>query len=521
MSQLALPAPAHVPRLVVSSRRQFELSGDAWFVLWLCASILGLVASLIVLGAPRTGLVMIIVIVPAVVVLAFTNTERALMVYFVYCSVEGVFKTMTSYSAITHIGRDLVLAVVVAGAAVRCVLQGGRLEWDAPNRRLMLLFAAVCAVQVFNPQSLGLIPSIAALRFHIYALPVYFIAYRLIRTKPAMERWCWLSLGIGALLSLVAVLQYVKGLEWTNAVFPGSATYAHDFYLDVKGFQQAWRPPSTVGDGGGGANWVVVAVPFLFAVATFRKARGWSLLLLPPAALLMVINLVASSVRQMAILTIICAVLMVVLLVVRVQRGSALPAIAGIGLAAFAAWQISLAGNALATARFSILQNPVQAYQAQRAHNLSSITEDLQNYVFGAGLGRTGPAAVQFADAIQAHPLDGPVPLTGFMNAETYFAGMNSETGVPGLLLILAITALFIVRGAHAYWTARDPHLRAVAAAFLVLLIALSVSYWGGPTLYTPPFNIFFWLAGGILARVPELDRQLAISAAAPLAALP
>jgi len=216
----------------------------------------------------------------------------------------------------------------------------------------------------------------------------------------------------------------------------------------------------------------VVAVPFLFAVATFRKARGWSLLLLPPAALLMVINLVASSVRQMAILTIICAVLMVVLLVVRVQRGSALPAIAGIGLAAFAAWQISLAGNALATARFSILQNPVQAYQAQRAHNLSSITEDLQNYVFGAGLGRTGPAAVQFADAIQAHPLDGPVPLTGFMNAETYFAGMNSETGVPGLLLILAITALFIVRGAHAYWTARDPHLRAVAAAFLVLLIA-------------------------------------------------
>ncbi|HZP27161.1 MAG TPA: hypothetical protein VFB90_08965, partial [Dehalococcoidia bacterium] len=200
-----------------------------------------------------------------------------------------------------------------------------------------------------------------------------------------------------------------------------------------------------------------------------------------------------------------------------VGRRALMPVLIGMSLAVLIGWRLLGASNVPAEARFAILQNPFQAYEVQRARNLPVIIEDLRYLPLGAGLGRTGAASAEFAADIRDKPLEGFE--SGFENSETFFAGELSETGIPGTLLILLITAVFLKRGWTVFHNTQDRELKATAGALLAMLIALAVSYFGGPTLYTPPFNTYFWFAGGLLARIALMDQELQQKPAAAAAA--
>src|SRR5579885_697925 len=85
----AEPPPASRLRRLLSH----HLAGDEWFAGGLAAGIVAMVASLYFIGSSKTTLVLFVAIPCALALLSVTNTRRAVLLFFAYCAVEGLFKT--------------------------------------------------------------------------------------------------------------------------------------------------------------------------------------------------------------------------------------------------------------------------------------------------------------------------------------------------------------------------------------------------------------------------------------------
>jgi hypothetical protein len=476
-----------------------------WLSVAIPATILAMVGSLIVLGAGMTELMLALAIPAGLLILAFTDTERALMLYFVYCAVEGNLKTMTQYAFLIHVGRDLVLGAVIGGALVRYVIHRDRARSWPRETLLVLLFVAACAVQVANPNSLGLAPSVAALRMHLGALPLFFLTYACCTSVNQVRRFVVVSACLGVFLAAVALLQQHMGPDWTGRVFPGTSDFVHSPTFFITGAGDFWRPPSTTSDGGGASTWIQIGVPACLALLWLVRKRKVIILLVPAFMGIMFAGLVVSSVRAMAIIAGLEAIVALVLLVrFRDVPGLVPIVLLSLGVATVA-WQLfDVQSTDVIQSRFSLVQNPVAAFQQHRAYSLWSVPRDIEQVPFGAGLGRTGPAAAEFSDLIEAQPLPGMD--SGFMNSENYFAGILSETGVLGGLIITVLSAVFLVRGFATARRLRDPGMRACAVALFTILLGIVVSFFDGPSLYTPPLSIYFWACAGFLSKLPSLE---------------
>ncbi|MBV8087527.1 MAG: hypothetical protein JO247_22180, partial [Chloroflexi bacterium] len=344
----------------------------------------------------------------------------------------------------------------------------------------------------------------AALRQHLAAVPLFFMAYHIFRTRGQMQRALAVIALISLALALIALMQYARGPAWTAVVFPGADSVDQSTFF-VAG-QDVWRPPSTTGGGGGAATWMQVAFPAALAVCWPGMARLKSLVFWIPGLIAMVVTLLLSSVRAMAGASLAEVALLIVLwqstsggLSARVKRLQFVGLAAIISVVALAGWRLGFsASSGIVAQRFAGLQNPVAFYATQRGHNVLGILDTVSNFPLGAGLGRTGGAAATFhAWQYTLAGLD-----TGTPNGETYFSAMIAETGIPGMLVIMVITGVFVVQGVGTVRRLQDPRLRLIAITLVALIAGIALTYWAGPSLYLPPLSIYFWFAAGLITRL-------------------
>ena len=115
-----------------------------------------------------------------------------------------------------------------------------------------------------------------------------------------------------------------------------------------------------------------------------------------------------------------------------------------------------------------------------------------QDGIFGEGVGRATNSARTFGSTTLI---------------ETYHAKVMHEIGLVGLLAMLALYTTLTVVTFKVYRRTEDKNLRSYAAAMWVYILFISYCPYYYP-LDVDPVGVYYWLAAGIILKIPELERQ-------------
>lgn len=124
-----------------------------------------------------------------------------------------------------------------------------------------------------------------------------------------------------------------------------------------------------------------------------------------------------------------------------------------------------------------------------------------QEGIFGHGVGRATNSARTFART---------------RLIETYHPKLIYEIGLLGLLSTLAVYTTMTIVTFRAYRQTKDKNLRSYAASMWVFIFFISYCPYYYP-LDVDPVGVYYWLAAGIVLKIPELERQEREKAAARL----
>lgn len=130
---------------------------------------------------------------------------------------------------------------------------------------------------------------------------------------------------------------------------------------------------------------------------------------------------------------------------------------------------------------------PQQFIEEQFSQALAS-----QNGLFGKGVGRATNSARTFGSTTLI---------------ETYHAKVMHEIGIIGLMAVLALYTTLTVVTFRVYRQTQDKGLRSYAAAMWVYICFISYCPYYYP-LDVDPVGVYYWLAAGIILKIPELERQ-------------
>lgn len=155
---------------------------------------------------------------------------------------------------------------------------------------------------------------------------------------------------------------------------------------------------------------------------------------------------------------------------------------------------------ALLEARIESLQSrwkasPPQSFITQQ---FSQVWKE-QEGLFGHGVGRATNSARSF----------GKTSLI-----ETYHPKLIYEIGPLGLAAALAVYTVLTVVTFRAYRKTKDKNLRSYAASMWVFVLFISYCPYYYP-LDVDPVAVYYWLAAGIVLKIPEIERQEQEKAAA------
>lgn len=145
------------------------------------------------------------------------------------------------------------------------------------------------------------------------------------------------------------------------------------------------------------------------------------------------------------------------------------------------------------TERFESFQSrwnaaPPQAFIAEQLE----WAMDQQRGLLGRGLGRATNAARIFGKTVLV---------------ETYHSKVLYETGPIGLFLMLAVYTVLVISTFRAYRSIKDPSLRGYGASMFTFVLFISYFPYYYP-LDVDPVNVYYWLAAGIVLKLPDIDRQ-------------
>ena len=446
--------------------------------------------------------------IAAFIALSMRTRTQALVVLFIYLSVEGMLKLLSGYHPVVHVGMDialyLVLGVWIAGALAR---RDSKLP-RVPFVIVLVLHAAWVMALVLSPYTESLLVGIASWKVHLTMIPLYFLGYMVAEDRDAPRVfmrgitvfWCFAF--------LLTVLQYTGG--------PGGPFDLGEIYMQRLEQYHEWRPFGTGALPGGEGVFALLALPFALALVLrgdYRLRNPWIVLTIGGSLIVFFI----SGGRQVFLGSLIAVLTMVALQMVR-GRGRAAFALLATLVAVVGAWIVvqeyvqPVAQRAIAQAtnvpeiwrsrspaeRFQELLDPA-VYRTARRGGLRLIVDRLKAYPFGAGLGRTGSAAGRFQDELTASPL-GRMIQERYGFADNYFAAMLVETGIPGTMMLTAIVLGLLVLAVRVSRSENDAD-AAFGALVAGYLVALMVMSWGSQPLLANPTQAFFWVLGGMVAR--------------------
>jgi len=438
-------------------------------------------------------------------ILLFINYEWTILFLFAFGAVVGLLKFLTYFHPIVHVAIDIVMILICVSWFLRKISSGssGRLA-RTPLDWLIAIFGFICVAQIFNPLSYSYMASIASLKMHIVVIPLYFFGYHLCRTKKQIRKWFLVFTLIGVAIGGYAVIQFLQGPTAISKAIPAASHLVYVNTWRTASGQLYFRPFSTTTNAGGAATWAQCAIPLALALIMFQAVSKRLKLFLSAMIVLLCTAILVSLVRQIVLATLVGFVFLVLLqaLFGEIKRGVISILLAGILFFGSFWFATQLAGDAVAHKLGSIIR-PIDAYQKTRGYHFRYLPYIMKQFPLGAGLGRVGPATSKFYWELHEDQLRGG---PGALSGENYFLAMVSETGIPGLLVILFFYLAILLKGIRIHKGLKDKELQWVSAGILAVLISVFVEWFGASPLLTTPLNLYFWFLAGVLMKLKVLD---------------
>ena len=444
-------------------------------------------------------------------ILLSSNYHRSIILMFAFASVAGLLKYKTGFNPIIHVTVDIMLGVICFGWLIRRFFAPSIHNTSAPLGIPIFIFVFICSIQIFHPNGYSYFASIAALKMHIFMIPLYFFAYHYLTSIQQLRQWIWGFAVIGIIMGSVSIYQFQQGPEYMKQEMP-----EYSYMIDQNTWQDEtgkdyFRPMSTTSNPGGASTWMQSLIPLMVAVCFMRTFSVGLRVILGLVLIFFIVTLSISLIRQMFMVTCGSVGIMLILQVYQRRLTQHLLSFSVVVLMLVGSISVAtqVAGSSGSAIRglVNLFADPIGMYRSNRASSLQTALTMARYYPLGIGLGRTGPAAVKFGAEIQAH--QDKYGTAHFNPSENYFQVMISETGLPGTFMILFIVLLILWRGYKSYIRIENNDLKWFSVASLSVLISIFVVFFGGPALVTSPLNMFFWFLSGALLKLPILDKEL------------
>lgn len=434
---------------------------------------------------------------------------------FAYLTIEGFLKMLSNYNRIVHVGLDIIVVSMAGWLVLEAIVK--RRAWlpHLPYARVITFFAIWVVLQLLNPYSPGLVPSIAAFKIHLTMIPLYFIAATSFEEPGDVMRFLTGIVVISMAPFVMALVQYAMG--------PSSVLDLSPRYWQNISYFHDWRPFGTSAVPGGGSVFAFIAAPLamiLLIQPNQRPSLRWLAVL---AMALAAGTFIVSGVRQTFLGCLMTLMVMAVLMGSR-GRGRGAVALGGmliVGMAVFVGVQTLLrpmATEAVArdtrspdiwrerdvTERLGTVVN-TDVYRTARQNPLPGIFQRAVRYPFGAGLGRTGSAAGAFSVQYERDPRNAAIQReVGW--SDNFFADMIVETGLPGMIMMTIVLIGLMLHALRLARRAEDSLITAYASVLAGFYFAILVMSWGSQPLMGNPITAYFWLLSGILAACERME---------------
>jgi hypothetical protein len=460
--------------------------------------------------------------IPLILAVVCVSLGRRMLTLFIilgYLEVEGFLKLVSNYNGVVHVGLDIIVLSVTAWTVLAGVVSRRARLPDLPWVRLILLYVVWLLLELANPYSAGLIPSLASYKVHLTMIPLYFLVAATLKTPTDVTRFIY-----G--LALLALIPYVAALA-QYALGPSSILDLSVRARQNISYYHEWRPFGTSAVPGGSSVMAFLVTPL--AVVLLAAPKEW-----PRMRLVATLSValaagvfIVSGVRQVFLG---CVLALVIMATLGLSRGRGRGALAlvfafGLGAGAYVAVQTFLKPMATEAVRTErnipdiwrqgdvtkrlLTLSHASTYANARANPLAGIALRLTRYPFGAGLGRTGSAAGAFQGTLTSDAQGARIQReVGF--SDNFFADMLVEVGIPGLVMLTTILVGMLVGAARLALQARDPVIVTTSAAIAGLLFAFLAMSWGSQPLLGNPITAFFWVLAGMLAAMRRMEAQAA-----------
>lgn len=469
----------------------------------------GLVLGLFVASASASSVLMAIAgaAVLAACAFFFVSDRYAvtLALTVLYIGLADGFLKLRFDSDVAGLGRDALVYSIVAGWLVRVLIGRERWVWP-PLSGYVVAFVAAVAIQIANPFTGPPQDSIQALRQHVEFLPLFFLAYRVLRTPQALRGALVILVLVASVNGVVNAIQFNLTPAQFSAWGPGyEARINGTGDVSARAFrssagEERTRPFGLGSDIGFGGIVAVTALPGLLALLAIARRRRALLLPILLAALPIAVGIVTSQARLAIVGSFLAAFGYVVLGATSRRLASTLVPllVAGtliyVGVSAFTGDQTSGAFS-----RYETI-SPGQVFTTTydyRIDTIRTIPKYLADYPLGAGLGTVGPA-----NGLSLRANSGIA-----FNAESQFTFLIVELGIPGLLLYLALFVAVFRAGFRAVRRTADPETRILLVGLVAPMFFWAGAMFLGIVSAAPPGSLYLWLVAGAVAywsRAPE-----------------
>lgn len=423
------------------------------------------------------------------------RVDQALAVLGLYLGLLDGYLKLRIGSPVITLGRDVLVAAIAGGALLRSMNSQHPLPIP-PLGGLVLAFAAVVLIELFNPSAPSMAQGLAGVRQHLEFVPLFFLGFAFIR-RESQVRALLLILVIcaaaGGVISLIQSLLTPEQLaQWGpgyrqrilgEGVFAGAGRVG----LDSAG-NASVRPFGLGSDVGGGAAAAALALPALIALV--MNAAEKRRVVYTPLAIGIALALVTSGSRAATVAVFVSVVAFGVTAAasknaVRVMAGLAIGSVLLYGV-----YQQVGPDNPAKDRAESVAPGEVlSTFSQERGDSVEKFGGYAQEYPLGLGVGTVGPAT-----AVTGQESDAG------LDSETLWNFLILETGLPGLAIILALMLRLMWIALTRIRRSVDPKMRLYLAALAAPLFSLAVAGFAGPTTISVPFGPFLWLVAGVLS---------------------
>jgi hypothetical protein len=425
------------------------------------------------------------------------STDRptlALAVLLVYLGLVDGFLKLKVGTETPTLGRDLLLYALAVGMLLRAVVRRDPMPLP-PLTVWVGAFVVIVLVQLLNPANQSLAHSVTSLRQHIEFVPLFFIAYVVMRSKDRLRLFFLILLAVTCVNAGVALVQFNMTPEQLAGWGPGYSDLINGVGAAPRTAEGAdgeakVRPPGLGSDMGFAGTLGTVALPgaiALLALGRFNRRQAILAGLMTPGA---VIAIVTSQSRSVVVAGFVTLFVFGMLALFAGQALRLMLALLAVGVLALSA--VSFVGSQSGEGAFDRYSSvaPGKVFGTtvdSRSTTLAYIPDYIRNFPLGAGIGSVGPAA-NFLGTARPY------------NAESQFTFMIVELGILGLLVFIAFQARLLALVLSRLRRVADHEARLLLVAMVTPPVAFLAKWVIGVTTTSTPSAPFIWFAAGTAA---------------------